>query len=207
MRVANAEVALLSYFGIRRARSKCTRGQRSPLPNKHDVIACSCVNMAESVDQNVCIDDFRLFKVDALKEYCRRRGLPITKKRKEELVALAFAATVQNLPEVLTAGEQNQQAKLDYQGILTVTSESSEGSTWTTTLPDPLKDLPDGWLGEEGGVALWPPCMYINISLYLIDKDETALLTRLKNDYKDGQYHIYNYYMYYNNLYITPPPY
>jgi len=47
------------------------------------------------------IDDFKRWKVDVLRKYCQQRGLVIANsKRKEELVALAFAAYSQNMPVV-----------------------------------------------------------------------------------------------------------
>ena len=49
------------------------------------------------------LTSFRLWKVCVLKEYCSRRGLPISEKCRDELVALAYAATVAKLPCVLSS--------------------------------------------------------------------------------------------------------
>lgn len=51
-------------------------------------------------------------------------------------------------------------------------------------LEDPLK-MRD-WQDERGALEKWPPCMCINISEYLMNKDQKNLLDRLKNDYKEG---------------------
>ena len=53
------------------------------------------------------LTSFRLWKVCVLKEYCSRRGLPINGKYKDELVALAHAATVAKLPCV-QSNEESQ---------------------------------------------------------------------------------------------------
>jgi len=48
------------------------------------------------------IDDFGRWKVDILRKYCQERGLTVSSfKRKNELVALAFAVYVHNLPLVV----------------------------------------------------------------------------------------------------------
>jgi hypothetical protein len=57
---------------------------------------------------HVSLDDFRRWKVDPLKKFCRGRGISVAKKRKEELVALAYALTMQNAP-VIASKEQNKE--------------------------------------------------------------------------------------------------
>ncbi|ELU01759.1 hypothetical protein CAPTEDRAFT_195190 [Capitella teleta] len=54
------------------------------------------------------LDDFRRWKVDPLKKFCRDRGNSVAKKRKEELVALAYAFTIQNAP-VIASKEQDKE--------------------------------------------------------------------------------------------------
>ncbi|KAJ8277864.1 hypothetical protein GJAV_G00081000 [Gymnothorax javanicus] len=48
-------------------------------------------------------------------------------------------------------------------------------------------DRHPGWIGEETGVHLWPPCMFSDMSEYLINSGERDLQTRLLTDYKDGK--------------------
>ena len=92
-------------------------------------------------------------------------------QRKDELVALAYAASVQNLPvcplkecEKLTA----LTAKSDYQRLLLLSNGIS--------IPDPFL-LTAGWIAESDGVPRWPPCMILNISDYLVAKNERPLCT------------------------------
>ncbi len=75
--------------------------------------------------------------------------------------------------------------KNDYDSLLHV-SLSTDDCQLDIVLPDPLK-LDDGWLAEYAGVSHWPPCSYVNISEFLVDRGERSLLTRLANDYKEGQ--------------------
>jgi len=67
----------------------------------------------------------------------------------------------------------------DYGKLLTLRNRMS--------IPDPLK-LCDGWVAEKEGVSLWPPCMILNISDFLLERDDRPLCDRLRNDYKEGVY-------------------
>ena len=40
------------------------------------------------------------------------------------------------------------------------------------TLPDPLSVLTNGWVGEARGMESWPPCMYGDMTRYLIAKGQ-----------------------------------
>jgi len=67
------------------------------------------------------IDDFKRWKVDVLRKYCQRRGLTtVSSKRKDELVALAYAAYSQNLPVVSSKEEEKSEAKQQYADLLTL---------------------------------------------------------------------------------------
>ena len=77
------------------------------------------------------IDDFKRWKVDVLRKYCQRRGLTtVSSKRKDELVALAYAAYSQNLPVVSSKEEEKSEAKQQYADLLTL----QDG----TKIPDPI---------------------------------------------------------------------
>jgi len=128
------------------------------------------------------LEDFKRWKVDELKKYVRARGQTINCKRKEELVALAYAVTKQNLPVVPTKEDLKEQTHLDYQALLNV-----DIGDLTITLEDPW-NIRDGWQPESSGMSTWPPCTYANIAEYLIDSDQRALLSRLNNDYKEGKW-------------------
>ena len=127
------------------------------------------------VNESSSIDEVQRWKVGTLKEYCSRRGLPISGKHKVELVALAYAATVIKLPCVISKNEECALVAAEYQQLLAV-----------AVLPDPLTELTDGWPSQEDGIQNWPPCMYPNISTYLIKSDQKYLLSRLMSDYKEG---------------------
>ena len=47
-------------------------------------------------------DAFKLWKVDILRKYCRKRGIGSTNKRKDECIGLAYAAYSQNYTVVYT---------------------------------------------------------------------------------------------------------
>ena len=96
---------------------------------------------------------------------------------KDELIALAFVALCQNLPVVLDKDGESKEAGEDYGKLLILLNG--------TVIPDPLQ-LSDGWVSDKDGVSLWPLCMILNISDYLISRNERPLCDRLRNDYKEG---------------------
>ena len=89
--------------------------------------------------------NFRSWKVCVLKEYCSRRGLPISGKCKDDLVALAYAATVAKLSCVLSKNEESQCVLVaaEYQQLLAVGE---------AVMPDPLTELTAGWQSQEDGI-------------------------------------------------------
>ena len=127
--------------------------------------------------QSLGFDDFKPGKVDLLRSFCKKRGLVVSGRRKDELVALAFAAVCQNLPVVLDKDGESKEAGDDYGKLLILLNG--------TVIPDPLQ-LSDGWVSDKDGVSLWPLCMILNISDYLISRNERPLCDRLRNDYKEG---------------------
>ena len=135
-------------------------------------------------EKQMTLDEFSRWKVDELKIYIKERGHKTTYKRKNELVAVAFAVSEQKLP-IVSCDVAVMQVDLDYQSLLTFVSDGVD-----YTIPDPWL-LNDGWLSEGTGLRSWPPCTYIRISEYLVDHDERALLSRLANDYKEGVYYVF----------------
>ena len=64
---------------------------------------------------SVSFDHFKLWKVGELKEFCSARGLPVSGKKKDELVALWYAAATTNLPLVLKKkrpGKEHRESRL-----------------------------------------------------------------------------------------------
>ena len=126
------------------------------------------------------IDEFRRWKVDVLRKYCQERGLSVTQyRRKDELVALAFTACCQNLP--IVPGKIDEQAEAVRQ--LADPLQMEDG----TVIPNPDSLNESEWLSEGNGMQFWPPCMVMDISDYLIAKNERPLCTRLANDIKEGK--------------------
>ena len=122
------------------------------------------------------LDDFGRL----LRAYLKDRGLQHSRfKKKEELVALAFAAYCQDLP-VTGISDEKMAAPIQYAELLLL----PDG----TRLPDPFAVPANEWLSESDGVNFWPPCTVLNISEYLTAKDERPLCSRLRNDYKEGKY-------------------
>jgi len=85
---------------------------------------------------------------------------------------------------VASKDELKQQVNVDYQALLTITVHGVQFS-----LLDPF-GLRDGWLSESQGIQKWPSCTYTNISDYLVEHDQRALLSRLVNDYKKGEFQL-----------------
>jgi len=131
-------------------------------------------------EKDTDIEDFERWRVDTLKDFCRKRGYNVTGKCKKELVSLAYVLTLQNAPLLLSKTEEQQAAKQDYESLLQIYVDGSK-----VTIPDPLK-LSSDWESEKEAASKWPPCLWMDISNYLLDHDERNLLTRLKNDYKEG---------------------
>ena len=79
------------------------------------------------------LTSFRRWKVGVLEEYCSRRGLPISGKCKDELVALTC---------VLSKNEESECVLIaaDYQQLLAVGE---------AVMPDTLTELTVGWQSQE----------------------------------------------------------
>ncbi|MEQ2297273.1 hypothetical protein AMECASPLE_033167 [Ameca splendens] len=104
--------------------------------------------MAESNKEIFNLDLFKCLKVDNLKRYGNRQ------KRKEELAALASAASIQNLPLFRTKEDERDDVKKDCHSLLIVGDKQ---------ISDPLKAT-DRWLDDVQGLKLWPPCMLSDIA-------------------------------------------
>ena len=74
---------------------------------------------------------------------CSQCGPPISGKCKDELVALAYAATVAKLPCVLSRNDECVLVAAEYQQLLTVGE---------AVMPDPLTELTVGWQSQEDGI-------------------------------------------------------
>ena len=139
---------------------------------------------SEQSEESLTYDEVNSWRSDALKLYCRQRGLKVSGS-KQELVTCVFASSEMGIPVQATAEER----------IATTTNEKARlldlgnGSS----LPDPstLKD----WLRESDAITSWPPIFLNDIILFLIEDHpgkDVALHERVLNEYKDGKaYRLY----------------
>lgn len=141
---------------------------------------------SENSQDSVEIDTFKRWSVPVLQKFLRQRNLKTT-GRKEELVALAYSASIMNLPEVKSKEQEQKEKALTYADFLWTENEGA--------LPDPMFDLKDGWLVESEGCSKWPPTMYHDICEYLDDEklglERKELRRRLMTDYKEGKAYSY----------------
>ena len=132
------------------------------------------------------IETFKRWSVPVLQNCLRVRNLSSTGKKKSELVALAYSASIMKIPPVKTSEEEQKERACVYSDFL----KTDDG-----VLPDPLHDLRDGWVGESEGRAMWPPTMYHHISDYLDNEKfglrRKELRARLLTDYKEGKAYSY----------------
>ncbi len=137
------------------------------------------------MEDSMTIDDFKRWKVDALKQFCRERGLGVTGS-KETLVARAYIAWELKLPKVQTAEEYKQTVIKDYASLL----DTPEGR-----VPDP-RSLDQGWESERDSTEKWPPTMIQDIGVYLarlepFRKEGVSFSDRMLSDYKDQKAYSY----------------
>lgn len=85
----------------------------------------------EVTEEDLSYDLFMKWSSDALKEYCRKRGMPVTGTHKE-LAAMAYTAYRMKMPVELSSLEKIQLAKQQYLEKLKLPNEH--------TLDDPLQD-------------------------------------------------------------------
>lgn len=76
----------------------------------------------------ISLEEVKLWSINALKEYCRRRGYKVT-GTKEELCARVYFLYNNQTPENPTAAEELENCKQDYKAIY------SEGPGFANFLP------------------------------------------------------------------------
>nr|XP_054759987.1 uncharacterized protein LOC129266168 [Lytechinus pictus] len=132
-------------------------------------------------ESHLSIDEIRLWNMQQLKNFVRERNLPVS-RRKEELVALVFAAKVSPhlAPVVTSPAEAAAEKTTAYADLLKIP---------TGSLPDP--NSLENWIGEKDGITKWPQTMAFDIGKYLQSIDNVDLRSRLESDYKDGKSYSY----------------
>ena len=151
------------------------------------------------------LEKFSHWNVQALKEFCKKKGLPSC-GLKADLVSWAWTAWTMAMPDVPTLCQVQEENAQEYRSIL----KTPDGRT----LPDPFSGLKEGWVGEEGGITQWPPVYLTDISDYLRrhehDISTTSLRKRLLTDYKDQKAYSFftskwSYEVQYNSLSPSHP--
>ena len=135
----------------------------------------------EEEDKELSIDEIKLWTVSALKNFLRERKMKVS-GRKEELVALVFAAKLRPdlAPPAAGAAAVELEKEEHYKGLLRANTE---------TLPDP--EQLSNWESEASSIAKWPPMMSMDIASYLNSIDDIPLRKRLMADYKDQKGYSY----------------
>ncbi|KAK6171766.1 hypothetical protein SNE40_018199 [Patella caerulea] len=127
------------------------------------------------------LDEFFMWKVDALRDYLSKRGLS-REGTKQELSALCFSAQTLNLPIVHSNQELSKQNLCDYESILLLDDGDYK-------IPDPLK-LHNDWLDEKSSLSIWPPLFLSDIVNFIIT-DNPSTVKKYLNEYKVGKAYEY----------------
>ena len=140
---------------------------------------------AAGTSEELTFDEVQTWRVPALKNYCRLRGLKVS-GRKEELVARVFAASEMKIQVQATAEERIATTTTEKARLL----ELEDGAR----LPDP-ESLKDGWKSEDSSITSWPPIYLSDITIFLMGDHpgkDVVLHERLLNEYKEGKaYRLY----------------
>ena len=95
-------------------------------------------------------DEVLTWSVEALKDYCRKRGYKVSGS-KNELAARVYFLYNNNTAEEPGAKEQEASRKKDYKSLVNVKFAS----------PDPFSLKK--WINEKDGIKHWPSITYIDI--------------------------------------------
>ena len=139
---------------------------------------------SEESEESLTYNEVNSWRSDALKLYCRQRGLKVSGS-KQELVARVFAASEMGIPVQPTDEERIATTANEKARLLDLGSGSS--------LPDPstLKD----WLRESDAITSWPPIFLSDITVFLMEDrpgKDVDLHERVLNEYKEGKaYRLY----------------
>lgn len=127
-------------------------------------------------DQIYTLEEFSHWKIDVLRLYLSRRGLPAN-GIKQELIALCFSAQTLKMP-VLPSSVDVVNAKINsYNNLLKI-----DGSV----LPDPLC-IYEKWEDEKQGLCHWPPIFITDITTFLMTSEIEPIAQLHLNQYKIGK--------------------
>ena len=103
------------------------------------------------MDEDMTLDDFKRWKVEALQNFLRDRGLGVS-GNKETLIARAFVAWELKLPKLQTAKEYKESVAQSIESLLVV-GEIKVPNYKTLT----------GWEPEDSSMSKRPPTMIQDI--------------------------------------------
>jgi len=129
-----------------------------------------------STEDDLTLEIVETWTVEALKQFLRKQGLPVSGSKKV-LAARAYIAWELKIA-VLPTPEEVRRQKADHIRQLLQTCDGE--------MPHP-DTLTAEWLDEDQGMSLWPPTMIQDIAVFL-DRHapvrENTFTQRLLSDYK-----------------------
>ena len=96
-------------------------------------------------DEQYSLEQLNSWTVQNLRIFCSSYGLAPSNKSKQELVAVAYSATVMKLPKVRTREEVVRANEMEYNSLLRINN---------IILPDPLSSTDLEWVGEDRGIQV-----------------------------------------------------
>lgn len=114
------------------------------------------VSKKMSNPEQLTLETAKTWTLVALKDFVRKRGLPVSGSKKV-LAARAYFAWELQLAVLPTAEEVARQKREHVQQLL----KTPDGD-----MPHP-DSLTTGWVDEDQGMALWPPTMIQDIAVIL----------------------------------------
>lgn len=135
--------------------------------------------MATSIDtietENIIShEELETWSVEALKDYCRKRGYKVTGAKKE-LVSTVFFLYNNRIEEQPGAKQQEASRKKDYRTLVNIKHSA----------PDP--HVLKRWTDEKTGIKLWPPITIVDIHWFMQCNGSTGLTTDALTAYKQGK--------------------
>ncbi|KAJ8309890.1 hypothetical protein KUTeg_011755, partial [Tegillarca granosa] len=130
--------------------------------------------------EDLTLENISCWKVDSLKSFLTKRGLS-TDSKKQELIALCFAAAKMNIATVPSNDEYLKSNAKDYDKLLFIDGQN---------IPDPLK-LSSNCLDEKEGMSVWPPVFLSDIANFFMCCTDTSKASTYLNDYKLGKAYEY----------------
>lgn len=144
-----------------------------------------------SAEDLISHEEVQHWSVEALKDYCRKRGYKVTGAKKE-LVSRVYFLYNHQVAEQPGAKEQEASRKLDYKSLVNL--------KFAATDPFTLKR----WLGEKEGLKHWPSVTYIDIHWFLKRNGSVGLTDEHLTAYKNGKAYSYFSCDWLREVYFTP---